>query len=39
MLQRKTMRRHKDKIVFARTAKKTKRVNIAPTVSRGGIRL
>lgn len=33
------MRRRKDKKVFAHTANKTKRINVAPKVYRGGIRL
>lgn len=38
-MKRKPVRRAKDKKIFSRTAKQTKRVNIAPNVSRGGIRL
>lgn len=33
------MRRKKDRKVFAHTANKTKRINVAPKVYRGGIRL
>ena len=29
----------KDKAVFKHTAKKTKRINVAPVLTRGGIRL
>ena len=29
----------RDRRFFSRTAKKTKRINIAPKISRGGIRL
>ena len=29
----------KDKKIFSRTAKRTKRANIMPSISRGGIRL
>lgn len=36
---RKRMKRSKDKKVFAHTANKTKKINIAPKVMRGGIRL
>lgn len=36
---RKKMRKKKDKRVFANTANKTKKINIAPKVMRGGIRL
>lgn len=38
-MKRKKVAVKKDKRIFSRTAKKTKRVNIAPNVSRGGIRL
>lgn len=33
------MKRRKDKRVFSHTAGKTKKINIAPKVYRGGIRL
>lgn len=33
------MRKRKDKKVFAHTANKTKRINVAPKIYRGGIRL
>lgn len=33
------MKRRKDRKVFAHTANKTKRINVAPKVYRGGIRL
>ena len=36
---RKKMRLKKDKKVFRRTAVKSKKININPTVFRGGIRL
>jgi hypothetical protein len=36
---RKMMRPKKDKKVFRRTAAKSKKININPTVVRGGIRL
>lgn len=36
---RKSMRPKKDKKVFRRTASKSKKININPTVFRGGIRL
>lgn len=36
---RKMMRPKKDKKVFRRTASKSKKININPTVFRGGIRL
>lgn len=38
-MRRKVMRRAKDRKVFRRTAVKTKKVNIAPKIMRGGIRL
>lgn len=38
-MRRKVMRRVKDRKVFRRTAVKTKKVNIAPKIMRGGIRL
>lgn len=36
---RKKMPRGKDKKVFRRTAAKSKKININPTIFRGGIRL
>lgn len=39
MANRRKLRRGKDKKVYARTAEKTKKINIAPKVMRGGIRL
>lgn len=36
---RKTTKKSKDKKIFRNTARKTKVVNVIPTVSRGGIRL
>lgn len=36
---RKKMKRRKDQKVFKHTANKTKKINIAPKVMRGGIRL
>lgn len=39
MAKRKPVTRSKDKKVFSHTADKTKRINIAPTVMRGGTRL
>lgn len=38
-MKRKVMARPKDRKVFRRTAVKTKKINIAPKVMRGGIRL
>lgn len=38
-MKRKVMKRGKDAKVFRRTATKTKKINIAPKVMRGGIRL
>lgn len=38
-MARKHMRRGKDKKVFRRTASKSKKININPTIMRGGIRL
>lgn len=38
-MRRKRMRRRRDKRVFARTAGKTKRINVEPGQWRGGIRL
>ena len=38
-MKRKVMKQAKDKKIFRRTAVKTKKINIAPKVMRGGIRL
>lgn len=38
-MARKKMRPRKDKVVFKRTAAKSKKININPTIFRGGIRL
>lgn len=38
-MSRKRMRHGKDKRVFRRTASKSKKININPTIMRGGIRL
>lgn len=37
-MARKPMRKAKDKRVFRRTASKSKKININPTIMRGGIR-
>lgn len=39
MSKRKRMRPRKDNQVFRRTAAKSKKINISPTIFRGGIRL
>lgn len=39
MYKRKAVKPKKDKKIFARTADKTKKVNIDPKPQRGGIRL
>lgn len=39
MYRKKIVNKTKDKINFGRTAIKTKKINIAPKISRGGIRL
>ena len=39
MARRKPVRIKKDKAVFARTASKTKAINVKPLPMRGGIRL
>lgn len=39
MSKRMTVKRSKDRKIFARTAKKTRAVNLNPNVRRGGIRL
>ena len=36
---RKRMKPSKDRAVFSRTAKKSKKINVNPTIFRGGIRL
>lgn len=38
-MKRKAMRRGKDKRVYTQTANKVKKINVAPKLSRGGIRL
>lgn len=38
-MKRKIMKARKDKKVFRRTAVKTKKINVAPKIMRGGIRL
>ena len=38
-MKRKTMKPKKDKKVFTNTANKTKKINVSPKNSRGGIRL
>lgn len=38
-MARKKMRRNSDKRIFRATASKSKKINISPTVMRGGIRL
>lgn len=38
-MKRKPMKRKKDKKIFRRTAVKSKKINLAPRVMRGGIRL
>lgn len=39
MAKRSSMKAGKDKRVFTQTAKKVKKINIKPKLSRGGIRL
>lgn len=39
MANRETTKKNVDKEIFKRTAMTTKKINIAPKVSRGGIRL
>lgn len=39
MAYRSKVKPSKDKAVFSRTAKKTKKINVNPRPSRGGIRL
>lgn len=36
---RKRMRRGKDRVVYNQTANSVKKINVAPKISRGGIRL
>lgn len=38
-MKRKVMKARKDKKIFRRTAVKTKKINVAPKIMRGGIRL
>lgn len=38
-MRRKSMKPKKDKKVYTQTANKVKKVNVAPRISRGGIRL
>lgn len=38
-MRRKPMKARKDKKIFRRTAVKSKKINLAPRVMRGGIRL
>lgn len=37
-MRRKRVNKNKDKKIFTQTARKTKRINIAPHIMRGGIR-
>lgn len=39
MSHRKPTRPKKDKAIYTHTAKKTKKINVAPKIARGGIRL
>lgn len=39
MAHRESRDPHRDKIAFARTASKTKDINVKPKIMRGGIRL
>lgn len=39
MMRRKRMRGRRDRKIFSRTAKGAKKINLAPRVMRGGIRL
>lgn len=36
---RKAMKRKKDRVVYNQTANSVKKINVAPKISRGGIRL
>lgn len=38
-MKRKRMRARLDRKIFARTANKSKKINVAPQIYRGGIRL
>jgi len=38
-MKRRIMKAKKDKKIFRRTAVKTKKINVAPKIMRGGIRL
>lgn len=38
-MKRYPVKRSKDKKIFKRTATRTKKINVSPNVSRGGIRL
>lgn len=38
-MKRTKVRRSKDRKIFSRTAKRTKSINVAPNVARGGVRL
>lgn len=38
-MKRKHMKSRKDKRVFTQTAAKVKKINVAPKIARGGIRL
>lgn len=38
-MSRRKMRSRKDRKVFTQTARKTKKINVAPVMTRGGIRL
>ena len=38
-MKRKAMKPRKDKKVYTQTANSTKKINVAPKISRGGIRL
>lgn len=39
MAKRRALRRSKDKRVYTQTAQKVKKINVAPKMARGGIRL
>lgn len=39
MAKRSRVRRNKDRKVFTRTAKSSKKINVNPVIMRGGIRL
>ena len=38
-MKRKHMKARRDKKIFTQTAKKVKKINVAPKISRGGLRL